>query len=105
MKLTTEIATHFRQVYSGGNWTAVNLKDTLANINWEQATTKIYSFNTIAALVFHINYYVSTAVEVLRGGPLNAHDADSFLLPPIQSEEEWQKLLSKTFLDAESIAD
>jgi uncharacterized damage-inducible protein DinB len=104
MKLQAEIAAHFRQVYYGKNWTAVNLKDSLAGINWEQATTKIYTFNTIAALVFHINYYVSTALEVLRGGPLNAHDSESFLLPPIQSEEDWQKLVSKMFSDAESFA-
>lgn len=52
MNLTTQIAKHFREVHFGGNWTTSNLKDHLADITWQQATTKIYSLNTIAALAY-----------------------------------------------------
>ena len=34
-----QIAKHFRDVHFGDNWTAVNLKDTIANVTWQQATT------------------------------------------------------------------
>ena len=102
MNLTTQIAKHFRDVHFGGNWTSVNLKQTLAEITWQQATTKIYSLNTIATLVFHINYYVSAVTEVLQGEPLTAHDKYSFDLPPIQNQEDWEKLLNKTWSDAEN---
>jgi hypothetical protein len=60
--------------------------------------------NTIAALVFHINYYVVAVLSVLRGNPLNAKDKYSFDLPPIQSEEDWNKLLDKTWTDAQDFA-
>ena len=98
------IAKHFRDVYFGGNWTAVNLKDTLADITWQQATTKVHDLNTIAALVFHINYYVSPVLKVLQGGPLNASDKFSFDLQPVTSADDWQKLVSKVFKEAELFA-
>lgn len=104
MNLTAQIARHFREVHFGGNWTSVNLKDSLAGITWQQATTKVYSLNTIAALVYHINYYVSAVLKVLEGGPLDAHDKYSFDLPLIQSDEDWEKLLNKTWTDAKNFA-
>ena len=104
MNLTAQIARHFREVHFGGNWTSVNLNDSLAGITWQQATTKVYSLNTIAALVYHINYYVSAVLKVLEGGPLDAHDKYSFDLPSIQSNEDWEKLLNKTWTDAKNFA-
>jgi hypothetical protein len=104
MKLTEQIANHFREVHFGGNWTSVNLKESLADVNWQQATTPVYSFNTIAALVYHTNYYVSAVLKVLQGEPLHAKDKYSFDHPPIQSQEDWEKLLNKTWEDAENFA-
>ena len=104
MTITSQIAKHFREVHFGGNWTSVNLKATLADVTWEQATTKVHSFNTIAALVYHINYYVSVQLKVLQGDPLDAHDKYSFDLPPIQSQQDWERLLEKVWSDAERFA-
>ena len=104
MNLTAQIAKHFRDVYTGGNWTDVNLKDTLADITWQQAITKVYSFNTIADLVFHMNYFVSAVLKVLQGNPLDAHNKFSFDHPPVLSQEDWENLLNKTFTDAENFA-
>jgi uncharacterized damage-inducible protein DinB len=104
MNLSGQIAKHFREVYFGGNWTTSCLKDNLADVSWQQATTKVYSFNTIAALVFHINYYVSAALKVLQGGTLNAKDEFSFDHNPVLCREDWEKLLDKAWADAESFA-
>jgi len=104
MSLSTQTAKHFRDVFFGGNWTSVNLKDSLSGIDWEQAITKVYDLNTIAALVFHINYYVDAVLKVLEGGPLEAHDKFSYDLPLIHSQEDWDKLLAKTWADAEKFA-
>lgn len=104
MNLPVQIAKHLREVYFGGNWTASNLKEHLAAVTWQQATTKVYSFNTIATLVYHINYYVSAAIEVLQGGPLDAHDKYSFDHPPVLCEEDWKELLDRTWAEAESLA-
>lgn len=104
MYLTKQIAEHFRGVYFGGNWTDVNLKDTLADIDREQAIQKIESFNTIAGLVFHINYFVEAVLKVLQGSQLDAHDKYSFDLPPVASEDDWEHLKNKLFTNAEIIA-
>ncbi len=104
MNLTAQIAKHFRDVHFGGNWTSVNLKDSLVNVTWQQATTQVYSCNTIATLVFHMNYYISAVLKVLQGGPLDAHDKFSFDHSPIESQEDWEKLLDKTWADAEKFA-
>ena len=104
MNLPHQIATHFRQLNFGGNWTSINMKDTLAVVNWKQAITQVQTFNTIAALVFHTNYYVGVAIKVLNGEPINAHDKFSFDFPQISSEEDWKRLLDKTWADAEIFA-
>lgn len=104
MKLVEQIAKHFRDIHFGGNWTDVNLKDQLANVSWKQATTSVYSFHTVATLVFHMNYFVEAVMKVLQGGPLDAHDRFSFDLPHIESQEAWQELLDKTWGDATVLA-
>ena len=104
MSLTKQIAKHFRELHFGGNWTDSNLKDHLAGVTWQQATTQVYSINTIATLVYHTNYYVSVTLKVLQGEPLNAKDKYSFDLPPILSQEDWENLLNKVWTDAEKFA-
>ena len=104
MNISGQIAKQFREVHFGGNWTAVNLKETLSDVTWEEATQKVNSFNTIAVLVYHINYYVSTVLKVLQGEALNASDKYSFNLEPILSAEDWERLLLKTWREAELFA-
>jgi hypothetical protein len=48
MNLTEQMAKNLREVYFGGNRTSSNIKDNLADVTWQQATTQVYSFNTIA---------------------------------------------------------
>jgi hypothetical protein len=100
MKASSFIAKQLRDAYNGGNYTGVHLKELLSNINWQQATTKVHSFNTIAMLVYHINYYVIAVSKVLLDGPLDAHDKYSYDCPPIQSQQDWEVLVEKTFADA-----
>ena len=104
MSLTAQIAKQLRDVHFGGNWTSSNLKEHLSDITWQQATTKVYSFNTIATLVYHMDYYVSAVLKVLQGGPLDAHDKYSFDVPTMRTKEDWEKLLEKTWTDAENLA-
>lgn len=104
MKITQQIAKHLRDVHFGGNWTAVNLKDKLADVTWQQAATPVHSVHSIAAIVFHMNYFVSATIKVLKGGPLDAKEKHSFDCPPITSEHDWEQLLSKTWADAEELA-
>lgn len=104
MKLSSQIAKQFREVHFGDNWTDVNLKDSLEGITWQMATAKVYSFNTIAILVFHMNYYTNAVMSVLQEKPLSSKHKLSFDCPPIGSDEDWQKLKEKTWADAEIFA-
>lgn len=105
MNPSAQIAKHLRQVYFGGNWTCSNLKDQLADVSWQQAVTKLHNLNTIVALVYHIGYYTSAILGVLEGWSLSAKDTYSFDHPPVHSREDWEKLLKKTWSDAETLAD
>ena len=104
MSFTSQLAENFRAMHFGPSLVGTCLKDALEGVNWKQATAKTEDLNTIAQLVFHINYYISAVLKVLKGGPLDAHDKYSYDLPPIRSEEDWQSLLSKTWKEAEEAA-
>lgn len=104
MNVSAQIAQHLKAVHFGGNWTSVNLKDTLAGVTWEQATAKVHTFNTIAVLVYHVNYYIDAVRKVLEGGPLDAKDAHSFDMPAITDASGWEQLKEKALADAEAFA-
>ena len=89
-QLSAHLSKHLREVFFGGNWTSVNLRDSLANVTWQQAVTKLHSLNTILALVYHINYYIIAVTKVLQGEPLKASDKFSFDHPVVDSEQDWQ---------------
>jgi hypothetical protein len=98
------IATHFRHVHFGGNWTCVNLRDTLKDVTWQEALHTREGFNSIAVLTYHIHYFVHAVLQVLEGGPLDAHDTFSFTHPPITNDADWQQLLENAWTDAERFA-
>ena len=104
MNLTGQIAKHLRDLHFGGNWTWSNLKEHLADVTWKQATTQVYSFNTIATLVYHMNYYLNAVSKVLQETPLDSKHELSFDHPQIESQQDWEKLLNKTWADAEIFA-
>ncbi|WP_426061907.1 DinB family protein [Hymenobacter sp. B1770] len=104
MNLPAQIAQQVREVHFGGNWTVSNLQEQLAGLTWQQATARVASCNSIAALVYHINYYISACLGVLRGEPLTAHDKYSFAHPPINSQADWEQLLEKIWADARAFA-
>jgi len=102
--ITKHIAKHVREVYNGGNWTTSSLKEHLADLSWEEATRKIYDCNSIAALAYHINYYVVGVTAVLEGGPLIIKDKFSFDHPEINSDEDWQNFQTSLWQDIEKFA-
>ena len=102
MNISKNISLQFKQLFFGGNWTSVDFAMTLSNVDWTMAITKTKDFNTIAKLVFHVDYYIDVTLKVLQGGPLDAHDKFSFDCPEITSESDWVNLKNKLFSDAES---
>lgn len=104
MQLSTQIAKHIREIHFGGNWTCSNLKDCIADVTWQEAVTQVHSLNTIAALTYHVNYFVSAVLKVLEGGPLDSKDIYSFDHPPINSQEDWDKLRTRVLEEGEKFA-
>jgi hypothetical protein len=105
MRTTDEIAKRFREVILNGTWVAnTNYKHQLTDLNWEIATTKFNSLNTIAVLAQHIRYYINGVKNVFKGGSLDIKDQYSFDFPPIQSQNEWENFLTKFFNEAEEFA-
>lgn len=104
MNLSQQIAKHLRDTYSGGNWTSSNYRHHLADVTWQEAVTKVHTFNTILTLVWHTTYYLTVVRKVLEGEPLQAKDAWSFDHPPVQSTADWEAILQKTREEAEALA-
>lgn len=104
MSYSKQISKQLRDVHFGGNWTWVNLKETLENVTLEQATAKVHDFNTIAALVYHLDYYAVGVTEFLNENPLTTKDKLSWETPEINSEEAWQNFLAEFWIHAENLA-
>lgn len=105
MKIAFSLAGRLREVLLNGHWIAnTNYKEQLLSINWQQATQKIDDLNTIAALTYHINYYLSGLLNAFENGTLEIRDQFSFDLPGIKSEAEWQKLVTDFLNNSEKFA-
>lgn len=105
MEKSTQIANRFREVLLDGTWIAnTNYKAQLSDVTWEQATTNIGQLNTIAALTYHINYYIAGVLNVFEGGLLEIRDKYSFDLQQMASGEDWSSLLNDLWTNAEKLA-
>lgn len=106
MKRPEFIANRLREIFISGYWIAnTNYKDQLQSINREQAVQQVSDLNTIAALTYHINYYLSGILNVFNGGLLEIKDQYSFDLPPIHAEADWKQLVKKLLANAAAFAD
>lgn len=105
MNQSFQIANRFREVILNGTWIAnTNFKDQLVDSDWQIATKKVDSLNTIAALAQHIHYYISGILNVFNGGTLDIKDQFSFDFPEINAQEQWNLVLNKFWNDAEEFA-
>lgn len=105
MTTTQQLTNRFKEVFLNGTWVAnTNYKHILEGVTLKQANTKIGSFNTIALLTFHINYYVAGVLNVFENGKLEISDKYSFDAPEISSEQDWQNRKNELFTNAEKLA-
>ncbi|GAA4767276.1 hypothetical protein GCM10023230_16320 [Flavobacterium hankyongi] len=100
------IASRLREVLLNGRWIAyTNYREQIQSVNWQQATQKIGNLNTIAALIYHINYYLAGLLKAFENGKLEISDKYSFDLPPITSETDWNELVTDFLTNSEKFAD
>jgi len=104
LKSTERIAKQLREVYFGKNWSGPFFKQQIESVTWKQAITQVHDINTIATLVFHMNYYVKGVSAYLDGGDLEIRDKYSFDHPPIHNQEDWEALVNDVFQSGERFA-
>jgi len=105
MSKSKHLADRFREVILSGKWIAyTNLNEQLKDLNWMQATQSIGSLNSIAALCFHLNYYIAGTLEVFEGRDLTIRDKYSWDIPAITSENDWKDLKNKIKINAKLYA-
>lgn len=96
------LAARLREVLLDGQWIAnTNYKAELKGLTWVQAKQKVNSLNSIAALIYHIKYYLEGLNHALESGRLDISDKYSFDLPEINSENEWQQMVEDFLRNAE----
>ena len=106
MNKTNEIANRLREVFINGRWIAnTNYIEQIQNLTWQQAVQKVHNLNTIAALTYHINYYLDGILKAFETGKLQISDKYSYNLPPITSDEEWSNLVKEFLSNSEKFAD
>lgn len=102
MSRSTNLASRLKEVLIDGQWIAnTNYQQQIKSVDWQQATQKFESLNTIALLTFHINYYLAGILNVFDGGDLEIRDKFSFDIPPILGPEDWQQLIDTFCTNAE----
>lgn len=100
------ISKRLQEVLLDGTWIAnTNYKTQITSVDWQQATQKVGDLNTVAALTFHINYYLSGLLSAFETGKLEISDKYSFDLLPISSQADWDKLVSDFLNNAQQFAD
>lgn len=96
------LSSRFKEALLHGEWIGnTNYQKSLASVNWQQATQRFGSLNTIAILIYHINYYLAGTIKVFEGGPWEVEDQYSFDCPPIQSQEAWETLRDEMLANAD----
>ncbi len=99
------LADRLREVVFNGKWVAnTNYRDQLVNTSLQQANQKAGKLNTIAALVYHIDYYFNGLNRVFESGRLEISDQFSFDHAPVADEEGWNSRKDAFFANAESFA-
>jgi uncharacterized damage-inducible protein DinB len=99
------LAKRFQDVILNNSWVANNsFKNQLSDLPLEVVSLKYQSLHSIAALAQHVHYYIAGILNVLNGGNLEIKDAFSFDFNPINTEEDWQNVLSVFWSDAEEFA-
>jgi len=99
------IAGRLREVFLNGYWIAnTNYKEQIQSIDWRQATQKTGNLNTIAALIYHVNYYMAGLLNAFENGKLEISDKFSFDVPQIGSEATWNNLVADFLNNAEKFA-
>jgi uncharacterized damage-inducible protein DinB len=104
MQLNNYVANRLREVLTEGKWVlGTNLQAELEDVDWKEATRQVANFNTLAALTYHITYYLEGVTHAIQTGELTIKDAYSFDAPVIETANDWQQLRERYTHHAEQL--
>lgn len=99
------LASRLREVLLDGHWIAnTNYKAIIQSVDWLESTQKVTNLNSIAALTFHIYYYLIGLIKAFETDKLEISDRYSFDMPEIKSAADWAKLVADFLQNAEAFA-
>lgn len=93
MDTVITLTNRLKEVLIDGQWVSgTNFKKEIENMSWQNATTPVADLNSVAAIVWHIEYYLKGVNNVLEGGTLDIKDKFSFDTPDFKSQTDWENL-------------
>lgn len=93
METSSSIANRLREVLIDGRWIAnTNYRDLLYDLTLEEATKTLGNHNSIALLIYHVNYYLAGLLEAFATNTLEIRDKYSFDIPAMESAADWEAL-------------
>ena len=105
MNIKEHIARHLVDVHKGGNWTEVNIKDTLKDITWQQASAITpFSPNSIAMLLHHITFWNRAIAQRGRNMVPVIDASNGMNVPELHNEADWEELKQDNLNSAEELA-
>ncbi len=105
MNIKQHIAQHLIDVHRGGNWTEVNLTDTLKDVSWVQAMIITpFAPNSIAMLLHHITYWNRVIATRGQGIQPFINKENGMNVPSLANQDDWRKLKTDTIHSAEELA-
>lgn len=100
--LSKQLTSRLDEVFLNGKWVlGTNFKEQISNLDWKDVTKRVNDLNSIAAITFHIHYYIAGVSKVFEGHPLEIKDKYSFDAPPITSKQDWDQLVDLFCSDTE----
>lgn len=106
MDIRTLIAESIIEVTEGGNWTDVNIADTVKDISVQEATMRTPgSPNSIASLLHHLAYWNRVMIERINGVKVVVPDANGFDVPELKTDQDWGNLKADLKASAHELAD
>ena len=101
MNQTEYIVSRLEEVLTKGEWvTGTNYLKEIKDLNWQIAVATPNGLNSVAGLVFHINYYLEGVNTALKDGVLEISDANSFDGFAVSNETEWKALVMRFEMSA-----
>ena len=105
MTRSISLAKRVREVFLDGKWIAnTNFSEQLRSVPLQQALQKPGGANSIASLVFHVNYYLEGLIEAFEKGVLSISDKYSYDMRPLEKEQEWEEMVNALLRNAELFA-